>query len=155
MKIVQAIDKDMPAVRALFCECQAALGIDLCFRGFEKELATLPGDCAPPHGAIFLAAEGAVVAGCVGIRTRLEVEAELKRLYVRPIHRGRGFGAQLFRTAMSGARAIGYARVVLDTLPSMRVARSLYVDFGFQQISEPENNPAAGVKHYRFVFADA
>ena len=155
MKIVQATDKDMPAVRALFREYQASLGVDLCFLGFEQELATLPGDYAPPHGAIFLAVQGTVVAGCVGIRPREEVEAELKRLYVRPSHRGRGFGARLFRTAMSRARAIGYACVVLDTLPSMRVARSLYVDYGFHEVSAYDNNPAAGVRYYRFVFADA
>ena len=155
MKIVQATDKDMAAVRALFCEYQASLGIDLCFQGFEQELATLPGNYAPPHGAIFLAVEGNVIAGCVGIRPRVEVEAELKRLYVRPDHRGRGFGAQLFRTAMSRARAIGYSCVVLDTLPSMRVARSLYVEYGFAQISAYDHNPVAGVKYYRFVFASA
>ena len=38
--------------RELFLEYEKALGISLCFQGFEQELAGLPGGCAPPSGRL-------------------------------------------------------------------------------------------------------
>ena len=46
------------AVRALLVEYQASLGLDLEFQGFAGELATLPGDYAPPAGVLYLATVG-------------------------------------------------------------------------------------------------
>ena len=153
MKIVEAVEKDMPRVRELFCEYQEWLGIDLCFQDFEKELAALPGSYAPPKGAIFLAIENSEIVGCVGIRPRMENEAELKRLYVRPNSQGRGIGKQLFHAAMSKTKAIGYTSIVLDTLPNMLVAKSLYIDYGFKAIPAYYKNPEEGVEYYRYEFS--
>ena len=92
MKIREAGLQDMPTVRELFVEYQQAINVDLCFQNFEQELADLPGRYAPPEGALLLAVEGEVAVGCVGFRPRVDGEAELKRLYVRPSHRGRQVG---------------------------------------------------------------
>jgi ribosomal protein S18 acetylase RimI-like enzyme len=152
MKIIKATEKDIPKVRELFYEYQQWLRIDLCFQNFEEELATLPGSYSPPAGVIFLAVENSDVVGCVGVRPRVESEAELKRLYVRPDHHGRGIGKQLFLTAMSEAKSIGYTSIVLDTLPAMQVARSLYLNYGFEKIPANYENPLNGVDYYRYVF---
>ena len=93
------------------------------------------------------------VIGCVGIRPKEENEAELKRLYVCPDQQGRGIGTQLFHTAMSKAEAVGYESIVLDTLPTMKAAKSLYVTFGFKEIPAYYENPEEGVEYYRYVFS--
>ena len=153
MKIVEATDKDMRDVRDLFREYQHWLGIDLCFQGFDEELATLPGRYAPPKGVILMAIEDGAIVGCVGIRPRMRNEAELKRLYVQPSHQGRSIGRRLFHTAMSKAKDIGYASIVLDTLPTMQTAKSLYLAYGFKQIPAYYGNPEVDAEYYRYVFS--
>ena len=40
--------RDIALAHALFVEYAQWLQVDLCFQGFEEELATLPGVYAPP-----------------------------------------------------------------------------------------------------------
>lgn len=145
---------DMSKVRALFIEYQQWLNVDLCFQGFEEELAALPGCYAPPEGVIYLAVEDGEPIGCVAVRPRTSDEAELKRLYVRSAHRGRGGGKRLFDAAMTRAHEMDYSSIVLDTLPHMRAAKSLYAAYGFRKIPSYYNNPEEGAEYYRCEFAD-
>src|SRR5262249_30991831 len=58
----------MATVRELFREYAGALGFDLCFQGFEQELAGLPGAYAPPTGRLLLGYVNGDPAGCVALK---------------------------------------------------------------------------------------
>jgi len=133
---------DLDEIRTMLREYEAWLEVDLCFQGFEKELAALPGDYAPPRGRLLIARG----AGCVALRPLEEATCEMKRLYVRDAYRGSGLGRSLVRTLIGEARAIGYKRMRLDTLPKMEGAQKLYASLGFKDIEPYRNNPVPGAR---------
>lgn len=145
--IAAAGGADTALVRELFLEYQAWLGVDLCFQGFEAELAGLPGAYVPPKGGLWLARAGARTAGVVGLRPLDDARGEMKRLWVREAFRGRGLGRRLAVTAIEAARGAGYQRICLDTLGQMEAAHALYEDLGFKEIPAYYDNPLEDVRY--------
>jgi putative acetyltransferase len=144
--IREARADEMDLVRDLFREYAASLGFDLGFQNFDEELATLPGQYARPAGRLLLAFWRKELAGCVALRAFDDRRCEMKRLYVRPGHRGRSIGDALIARFMQEARETGrYESVLLDTIqPLMSRAMTLYKKMGFFEIAAYRSNPIAG-----------
>ena len=140
-RLVEATRAEQVAVvRGLFAEYARLVDEPACFVGFERELEALPGDYR------LLLAEAA--AGCVAVRLLDARTAEMKRLYVRSAHRGKGLGRALAQAAIDVAREAGCARIVLDTLPKMREAQALYGLLGFRKIEPYLREPTPGALCY-------
>ena len=147
LRTLTADDGDaLECVRQFFRNYAAWLGVDLSFQNFDQEMASLPGAYAPPQGRLFLAEVDGRPAGCVGVRPLPDSEGvcEMKRLYVDPEFRGMGVGLELALAAINAAKAIGYRRLLLDTLPSMRMAVKLYRELGFTEAPAYYKTPVEG-----------
>ena len=86
------------------------------------------------RSAAFLAFAAGEAVGCVAVREFDRETAVLKRLFVRPAHRGAGAARALVETALAFLREQRFGRVVLDTEKRrLRRAYDLYRSFGFEE----------------------
>jgi ribosomal protein S18 acetylase RimI-like enzyme len=139
------------AARALIqeygAEVSGSMAADLCFQNFAGELEELPAMYGPPSGCLLLAGRDDVWVGCCGLRRFSHDVCEMKRLYVKPSARGAGLGGQLIERLLTRARALGYRRMVLDTLEDMIAAQTLYRSFGFRSTKPYYFNPIRGASY--------
>ena len=149
--IRDADDDRVADARALVQEYAESLGVDLSFQGFHRELSEFPRGYLPPRGALLLCDCDGELAGGVAMRRLDDTTCEMKRLYVRPGFRGRGIGRTLAAAVIDAARAAGYRRMRLDTLPGMDDAQRLYRLLGFTDIDPYYENPVPGTRYLELV----
>ncbi len=152
VKLLTLAQAESPAqiaqARELFLEYAQSLNFSLCFQDFDKELAGLPGDYAPPKGRLLLAECEGQLAACVALHKLAPGICEMKRLYLRPQFRGKGLGRALAERIIAEARQIGYQRMRLDTVePVMKDAVAMYRKLGFKEIAPYRTNPVAGAMY--------
>jgi carbonic anhydrase len=159
LRIVPALSEEaISQVRKLFREYASMRDVAPCVEDFERELNALPGAYAPPSGRLLLAnhesTENAMESiGCGALRKLQQDVCEMKRLFVRPAYRGQGVGLKLVEELIAEAQSIGYARMVLDTLPTMYNAHKLYRSLGFREIPAYWKNPIPGVLFFEYSLA--
>ena len=145
MQLLQATTpREWDEAQRLVREYAASLNVDLAFQNFAHELQHFTTEYAAPTGAFILAEDAGQYVACIGLRQFSEGIGEIKRLYVAPAARGRGLGRLLVERIIADARQIGYGSLLLDTLPFMKEAQSLYLALGFKPTAPYRYNPVAG-----------
>lgn len=155
ISIIPATPAHYEEVRALFREYEEFLQVDLCFQGFEEELASLPGKYTPPSGALLVGLVRDQLAGCVAVRPLEPGVCEMKRLYVRPDYRGLGLGMRLAQSIIEESGKIGYERMKLDTLSFLEGAIHIYQSLGFKPTGSYYNNPLEQVMYWQLDLSGA
>lgn len=142
-------DADFEMAAELFREYAASLDFDLGFQNFEAELQQLDRQYGLPEGGLILVleTETGLHVGCVGVRKLENHIGELKRMYIRDAHRGKGIGKVLIDKALRLSRELGYTRLRLDTIGTMKAAIALYQQAGFYEIEPYRHNPNADAKY--------
>ncbi len=154
LKIIQATTPEqLETARNLFREYQQFLNVDLCFQGFEEELASLPGKYAAPYGEILLAEFDGKMAGCVAVRAIKGDICEMKRLYVKDEFRGLSIGKKLAEEIIKKAKQLNYKKMQLDTLERLQAAMGIYQQLGFKKISPYYANPLDEVVYWELDLA--
>jgi GNAT superfamily N-acetyltransferase len=110
---------------------------------FEDELASLPGEYAPPGGQLLLACYDDKPAGCVALRGIDRQACEMKRMFLYPQYLGKGIGRRLGEAIIRGAGTAGYSIMRLDTSWRQQEAQALYSKLGFQRIDPYHDCPPA------------
>ena len=150
MRIVAVTEHaQLEQIRLLFQEYWDSFDFTPCFQNFSAEVAALPGDYAPPGGALALALAGDEPAGCAALRRVDGERCEAKRLYVRPGFRGQGLGKALLDWVTAHARAMGYREIVGDTMPVMSRALEMYHRAGFERTGPYAADPTPGAIYIR------
>lgn len=105
------------------------------------------------HGACYLLEVDGAAVGMGALRRSAEGVAEVKRMYVRPGHRGRRLGATLLARLVEDARSLGYDHVRLETGEFMASAHRTYEAVGFvdREPFEDAENPKELLPHLRFM----
>lgn len=128
-------DRHLAQAKQILEEYNVSPGMELSPKDFVEDFADFPGEYVPPEGCLLLAFYRTQAAGCVAIKKLSEDACEMKNLYVRPEFRNMGIGLILADSIIKEAGRLGYQRIRLQTLPSMKQARKLYESLGFKQIT--------------------
>ena len=147
--------REIQVVRELFNEYAVSIGIDLTFQNFEQELIHIADIYTPPEGALLLAKQDGIPAGCVGLRKMEGRRCEMKRLYVRPEFRGKGFGKALCSRIILKGRQLGYREMLLDTLSTMTGAQALYRSHGFRETVPYYHNPLPEAQYMQLTLDES
>ncbi len=148
---VKYIPNELEEVKNIFIEYSEFLQVDLCFQDFEKELQTLHEIYAQPKGCIILVREEGNVVGCIALKPIGGDICEMKRLYVRPIARGKYLGKILVEELINFARKAEYKTMKLDTLTTLTHAVKLYQSMGFVETTPYVFNPLNEVLYFELT----
>jgi putative acetyltransferase len=94
------------------------------------------------------------VVGSVGLMCKSPSVCELRKMYLRPAHRGRGLGRRLMEHALQRAKDLGFSRMELETAGVLDQAIRLYESFGFKAFQPSHLADRCDVAYFLHLAAD-
>ena len=144
-------------IKALFTEYtrmliegESAFKKYLELQNYDHETENLKEKYGPPYGRLYLAFFDGTIAGCIALRKLDNENCELKRLYVKSEYRGKNIGSHLVKHIIKDAKEIGYKHILLDTLPFLETAISMYKRYGFYEIESYNNTPMDNLIYLKY-----
>jgi putative acetyltransferase len=123
---------DAPAVRGIVRDVLQEYGLTFDPLATDADLDDLPASYADRGGGFrVIVNERGDVVGCGGLYPLGHGVAEIRKMYLQPAVRGRGWGRKLLDDLVGLAKALGFARVTLETASVLKEAIRLYRAFGF------------------------
>jgi ribosomal protein S18 acetylase RimI-like enzyme len=111
-----------------------------------EDLASLK----PPNGVVYLLVAEEKIAGMGALRKLSDGIGEIKRMYIRPRYRGRGYGKQMLKKLLAVGREIGCSTFLLETSKFMVVAQHIYTSAGFVEREEyPKSETPPILRQYQ------
>lgn len=104
--------------------------------GIEKRRAFVPYNHSDGIPNVLIAYHGDVAVACAGFKPYSEDDAEIKRVWVEPEHRGKHLAKDIMKQIEDKARVSGYKRAILQTREIMADAVGLYEKLGYSKIEK-------------------
>ena len=101
-------------------------GIDTDLRDIEQSYFSRGGGFCVLENA-----DGRIIATCA-LYPVDEATCELRKMYIHPEQRGKGYGKRLLEEAISRARRMGFRTMTLETATVLKEAIALYRSYGFK-----------------------
>lgn len=123
--------------KELIREYSTIKGAEQCFVSLNNELADL--DSFYKGGALLIGFEDNIPIATIAIRKIDESTCEIKRLYIKPDYRGKGYARILIESILDRAKRLGFSYAHLTTKPAvMGIAYQLYKNLGFEELENIE-----------------
>ena len=91
----------------------------------------------------YVVEENGLVMGGAGIFPTEKLASgtcELVKFYLAPTARGKGIGQELMEKCIHAAKALGYKKIYLETMPELTIAIPMYEKWGFSFLGGPQGN---------------
>jgi putative acetyltransferase len=135
---------DHEGVSRELAEYFAFLGEQVDAAGLDHDVADWQAEYDGTVGVMLIVVDPAGrVVGTAAVRRLEPGVTELKRMWLRPVCRGRGLARRLMDRVLEEARALGGRVLRLDSEQRLAAAVRLYRSYGFEEIPDYNRNPRA------------
>jgi GNAT superfamily N-acetyltransferase len=142
-----ATNDDGVAVRELVASVLAEFGLPNNRPGTDDDLLDIEA-WYDAHGThLWVLVENGTIIGTTAILRVNASTCELRKMYLRPSARGRGFGSMLVDLCIQEARERGFGRIQLETAEALTDAMRLYERRGFRSTGTPGDELGCGVEY--------
>lgn len=130
-----ATNADVPAVQELVFGILQEYGLRPAPESTDADLADLEANYFANGGRFdVLETEAGEIVGTVGLHNEGDGVCELRKMYLAPENRGKGWGKRMLDFAIQEAHDLGFKRITLETANVLKDAVVLYERFGFRPI---------------------